>query len=533
MNRLLFLFFIVIGYSEPTFCKLRVFGLFSDNMVLQRNEPILVQGEADPGDKVFVTFHNSTVSCRTNTDGRWAVKLPAEKAGGPYLFEVQTKQDRLDFKNVLVGDVWFASGQSNMEHPIEGWKWLPNSNIYRSEEELADSNYPEIRLFTVPKYPASETVDDVPEKEWKISNQENLRYFSSTAWFFAKALYKKLLVPIGIVNCSWAGTSIRTWESRKVLEKFKDSLNFTGTPPILDRGEVMEALHDNQQRRCLISIPRQGQVEKISSLPAIDWTPVDLDTVNSILSEVVWLKREIDIPESYAKEPLLLSLGLLNRQSLVFFNGREVGEYMYPEPAISLIPKSCIFPGKNDLLVRLAQPFGSPSVEGEKKLFSISTRDSGYKTALSGEWLMTIQDSIPKPKPEYQNYPGALFNGMVHPCLGYNIKGVIWYQGENDIWEPELYAELFKSLILDWRNQWKKKDMPFLYVQISLLPGPDWGDASIQQSFREKQNVTLPNTGMVYSLDIGDPYDVHPRNKKAIGERLADQAFRIAYSESQ
>lgn len=160
----------------------------------------------------------------------------------------------------------------------------------------------------------------------------------------------------------------------------------------------------------------------------------------------------------------------------------------------------------------------------------MSTRDAGFREDLSEGWSITVQDSILKPEAEYQNYPGALFNGMVHPCLEYNVKGVIWYQGENDVWKPELYAEMFRALILDWRKKWKKEDLPFLYVQISLLPeiDPEAGEPPYQL-FREKQCVALPNTGMAYSLDIGDPYDVHPRNKKVVGERLAEQAFRIVY----
>ena len=529
VNRWFFLFFIFIVYSEPALCKLRVSGLFADNMVLQRDEPIFVQGTATPGDKVSVAFHLSSVSCKVNEKGCWQVRLPAEKAGGPYLLAVWTEEETLSFKNVLVGDVWFASGQSNMEHPIEGWEWLPNSSIYRCEEELVDSDYPEIRLFTVPKYPASIEVEEVPIKEWKIPEPESLRGFSSTAWFFAKALYKKLQVPVGIINCSWAGTSIKAWESKEVLNEFKDSLNFKGTPPIPDRDKVVEALRANQQRRCQISIPREGQVREIGLLPTVAWTPFDLKKIPAS-SEVFWLKKEIDLPERYAKEPLFLSLGLLNRQSIIYFNGREIGEYMYPEPTIALIPKSCICPGRNELLVRLAQPFGPPSVKGDKSLFFMSTRDAGFREDLSEGWSITVQDSIPKPDAEYQNYPGALFNGMVHPCLEYNVKGVIWYQGENDVWKPELYAEMFRALILDWRKKWKKEDLPFLYVQISLLPeiDPEAGEPPYQL-FREKQCVALPNTGMAYSLDIGDPYDVHPRNKKVVGERLAEQAFRIVY----
>lgn len=528
--RVLFLFAIFMLYSEPVVCRLRVFGLYADNMVIQRDEPIVVRGMANPKEIIHVAFHESIASCHASADGQWELKLPAEKAGGPYIFTIYTRQEKLSFGNVLVGDVWFASGQSNMEHPMEGWKWLPNSCIYRFEEELIDSNYPEVRLFSVPKYPASIEIEDLPKREWKMPTSENLRAFSSTAWFFAKELHKRLGIPIGIISCAWAGTSIKAWESEEVLNKFKDSLDYTETSLIPDREIVMKALKANKQRKCLISIPTKGQARMVTLLPPSAWKIVELEEIQSISSNVIWLKKEIDIPERFAKESLILSLGLLNRQSLIYFNGQEIGEFMYPEPAITRVPRACIFPGKNELLVRLAQPFGAPSVRGEKISFFISTRDTIYRTDLAEKWKITIPDTLPLLQPEYQNIPGALFNGMVYPCLAHNIKGVIWYQGENDVWKPDLYADMFKSMILDWRNKWGKKDMPFLYVQISLLPGLElFGDESVQQVFREKQHISLPNTGMVYSLDIGDPYDVHPRNKRVIGERLAEQAFRIVY----
>lgn len=531
VNRTLFLFIIFMIYSgSAAFGRLRVLGLFADNMVIQREEPIVIQGTALPQEAIRVTFHESIVLCHTDANGTWKLELPAAKAGGPYVLTIQTAREVLSFENVLVGDIWLASGQSNMEHPMEGWKWLPHSSIYRYKEEISDSDYPDIRLFSVPKYPAAVEIEDVPEKRWEIANPQTIRTFSSTAWFFAKELHKRLRIPIGIINCSWAGTSILTWESKEVLNQFKDSLNDIRPSTIPDRDKVMKAFMSNQQRKCQISIPRDGQVQEIHELPHSAWETIELNNMRSSLPNVIWLRKEIDIPETYAKESLTLSLGVLNRQSILFFNGKEIGEFMYPKPAITRVPRSCICPGKNELLIRLAQPFGAPSVKGDKSCFFISTRDTAYKTELTGKWELTIADHIPQPQPEYQNNLGALFNGMIHPCLNHNIKGIIWYQGENDVWKPDLYADMFKSLITDWRNKWRKKEMPFLYVQISLIPGPEmFGDESVQQTFRKKQQISLANTGMVYSLDIGDPYDVHPRNKKVIGERLAEQAFRTAY----
>ncbi len=530
VNKFLFLLLVFAICPGSISGKLRVSGLFADNMVIQRGEPITIQGIADPREVIRVTFRASALSCQADRCGKWRVELPAEEAGGPYTLSIQTAREKLVFENILIGEVWLASGQSNMEHPMEGWGWMPHSGIYRYKEELNDSHYPEIRLFSVPKYPASVEIDELPERTWKVADPESVRTFSSIAWFFAKELHERLGVPVGIINCSWSGTSIHTWESEEILRQFKDSLGYTGPTLIPERTKVMDDFQANLRRRHQISYPRPGQIEEIRQLPPEKWSAIELDSLRSTASNIIWLKREIDLPDDIAKEPLALSLGRLNGQSYIYLNGREIDEFSYPEPVVTRIPRYYIYPGKNELIVRVARPFGAPSAEGKESSFFISAYDSSrYKEELADNWKITIQDAVPTPLPEYQNKPGALFNGMVHPCLSHNIKGIIWYQGENDIWRADLYAQMFEALIEDWRGKWGKKDMPFLYVQISLIPLPEFGDHSIQERFREKQHVSSPHTGMVYSLDIGDPYDVHPKEKKTIGKRLAEQALKIAY----
>lgn len=532
VKTLLLLLFITGICPDFAFAKVRVSGIFSDDMVLQRGEPLSVWGTAEPKKQVRVSFNASSVICRANAKGRWSVSLPSEKAGGPYTLAIQAGQELITFKNILVGDVWFASGQSNMEHPMGGWKWLPDSDVYRSEEEIADSDYPEIRLLTVPKHPSSVAVDDLPEGacQWQVADPQSVRNFSSTAWFFGKELHSRLKIPIGIINCSWAGTSIKTWISQDVLTQFRDSIEAAKTS-IPSEEVVTKTILDNQARRCQITYPAAGQLDQLNRLPKAAWQPIRIPAPGRKLQEVTWIKKDLYIPEGAAKEPLELSLGFVSWRGIVYLNGTEVGSSVYPEQLLVLIPRRLIRPGKNTLIVRLAQPFGTPLVLGDKELFHLSTRDQSFRHDLSGEWLVnTSLDTIPPAREDYRNFPGALFNGMVSPCQKLNVKGIIWYQGEDDVHRPQLYKELFKSLILDWRAKWHQKDLPFLYVQISSSAMSHKKEFNPQWSiFREYQQVDLPNTGRIVSLDIGDPYDVHPRNKKEIGHRLAQQAMQVVY----
>lgn len=531
VKRILFLFFIILVCPDAALAELRVAGIFSDNMVLQRNEPIWVWGTAAPKEVLTVCLDTESVRCKADAKGHWKVGLSAREAGGPYILTIQSNPDTMIFRDLLIGDVWFASGQSNMEHPMEGWKWVPDSEVYSSKEEIADSDYPEIRLFTVPKYPSSQEVEDVPEGKWEVAGPRSVRGFSSTAWFFGKALYSDLKVPVGIINCSWAGTSIKTWVSKEVMTQFSDSLHVSDLPVIPSRSEVMRAVTENQARRYLISYPAPWQIDELDRLADTSWFPLLIPDINQPLQEVVWIKKEVEIPEAPAKEVQELSLGFLNGQSIVYFNGTKVGSYSYPEPVVALIPRRLVRPGKNRLTVRLSRPFGSPVAEGESGLFYLSARDRSHRCELAGEWLATTSlDTIPLSQEEYRNFPCALFNGMVSPCLKLRIKGVIWFQGEDDLARPHLYKRMFHALVSDWRKKWEIKELPFLYVQLTEGVTSPQGKKDIRRRvFWNYQQLSLPLTGMVVSYDVGDPYDVHPRNKKEIGERLARKALEIAY----
>lgn len=533
MVKQIYIFLLLLCYPDLIYSQIRVAGIFSDNMVLQRDENIQVWGTGTAGDMISVDFRGIIVKTKITKNGNWNAVLPATNAGGPYILTIKSENEKITFRNVMVGDVWYASGQSNMEHPVQGWAWVPNSAIYRYEDEINDSDYPEIRLFTVPKYPSNEKQPDIAPSEWEIASPETLPDFSSTAWFFAKKLYAELKVPIGIINCSWSGTGIQTWMSREALAS-SDIKVEPEKQPYPDRDEIAAILKRNKEKRMLISYPGQGQPDSILKLNKEHWQAIPKINQYESASQMSWITKKVNIPESLAKENLLLSLGFPGGQSILYMNGHKIGNYSYPEQVYTVIPRTIIYPGENTITIRLAKPFGKTSVKGADSLFYLAEKESGFHYYLVDDWLADpVVEYVSPSEDDFRNRPSALFNGMVNPVTSFRIKGIIWYQGEDDAGEASSYRRKFESMITDYRKKWKKPDLPFIFVQTSYYKFSHEKNYPDQwKAIREAQCTTLPNTGMVESMDIGDPYDVHPRNKKAFGERLAIQALRIVYTKS-
>lgn len=538
-SNILFLF-VLLTYNS--FAQLKPAKIFSDNMVLQRGSEIPVWGTANPGEQIIVRLITSEIKTIVQPDGRWMVKIPNTNAGGPYSLLIASGSERIEFKNVLIGDVWFASGQSNMEHPMKGWEWIPHSAVNQSALEIADSNYPEIRLFSAPKYPSPVQLNDLSGGKWEIACPTSVSEFSSVGWFFAKELYKTLKVPIGIINSSWGGVPIQSLMSRESLNPYKSSVMITPIPEKFIQTKwthkVAESLEKNRIRRNQISYAQTELSEKINSLNYVDsdWIVIDFPNENMHYGNVVWFRKKIVIPESFHKHKLLLSLGFLDRQSQVFLNGTEIGFYLYPQPVEIEIPETLIHSGENILSIRLVQPFGNSKVFCKKGQYYLTNSSRTLLLDLSAMWKANDKlEPINHATEMYQNNPTYLFNGMVAPIIPYAIKGFIWYQGEANAGEPALYTQLFQGLITDWRQRWNSTDLPFLFVQTSNI--------ELSHQFEKKSDtwcllreaqqkaLSLPNTGMAVSLDIGDPYDVHPKNKQDFAHRLVLQALKVAYNQ--
>ncbi len=514
--------------------------IFSDNMVLQRDVAIPVWGTAGRGELITVRLKSAVAKTTALSDGKWMVELPGFAAGGPYELIIESVSGKIEFKNVLVGDVWFASGQSNMEHPMNGWEYIPHSAIANYEQEIADSKYPEIRLFQVPKFPSPVVQKDLSDGQWEVANPQSVAGFSSTAWFFAKELYRKLGVPIGIIHSSWGGTAIQPWMSRESLDPYKNSVKIPDFPVQFDQQEwtnnVTESLEKNRIRRNQISYSPSDFPEKTGRRNFDDstWKSINLLDPQSKFGNILWLRKTIVIPNNLSTQELDLSLGYLNRQSHVFFNGTEIGYFLYPRPAILTIPDSLVCKGENILVVRLAQPWGNTQALGDSSQFWIKSSKGNFRQNLYDKWQANDWLETVTPAPEsYQGYPTYLYNGMVAPVIPYAIKGFIWYQGESNAGEPALYEKLFQQLIADWRKSWEQGNLPFLFIQASNIELTHDFDQRNDSwcSLREAQQkaLRLPNTGMAVSLDIGDRFDVHPKNKQEFGRRLALQALKVAY----
>jgi sialate O-acetylesterase len=517
--------------------------IFSDNMMLQRGIKIPVWGKAMPGELITIAFDKKIASVTTNLLGQWKVVLPEFKAGGPFNLKITGNSDSIIFKNVLIGDVWFASGQSNMEHPVKGWEWIPHSEIENYEEELQGIRYPEIRLFEVPKYPSPVELDDLTGGEWQTASPESVAGFSSIGWFFAKKLNKDLNIPIGIIHSSWGGTAIKTWLDRESLEVFKDSINLPAIPQNFDQTEWKEiavsSIEKHRIRRNQISYPEKGLKEIITGFGYNDsnWQQVNFPNENNNFENVVWFRKIITIPKDNVNETLHLSLGFLNRQSQIFLNEIELGYFQYPKPVNIKIPDKILRPGENVLTIRIAQPFGGAQIFGDKESFYISNSKGSFYLNIADEWKANASlELVHEVEVSFQNNPAYLYNGMVAPIIPYGIKGFIWYQGESDTGRPFLYEKLFSQLITGWRQRWDLGSLPFVFIQTSNIELSHHfeknDDSWCLLREAQKKALLLPNTGMVVSIDIGDPYDVHPKNKKEFARRLALQAEEKVYGKN-
>jgi len=533
------LFCYVLIISQIALCKVRLPRLISDGMVLQRGYSTQIWGWASAGEKVTINFNDKTYSAKTGTDCKWAVTLSELNAGGPYSMEI-AGSNRIILKDILIGEVWVCSGQSNMD-----------LTMARVEERYADvianSNNPAIRRFFVSKrYDFNTPQQDLESGSWESANPETIRSFTATGYFFAKALYEKYKVPIGLIHASVGGSPAEAWLSEDALkefpthletaEKFKDS-NYLNQVANKDKA-VSDAWYSLMQQKD--KGMSDGQKPWFDpAYDASDWATMNVpgywaDGPLGNVNGVVWFRKEIDVPASMTGKPARLLLGRVVDSDRTYVNGKFVGSvsYQYP-PRKYDVPENLLKAGKNIIVVRVVNNVGRGGFLLDK-LYQLSA--AGRTIDLKGPWqykLAATMEPLPgKTFIEWQ--PLGLYNGMIAPLLNYTIKGVIWYQGESNTGRPREYQKLFPALIADWRQKWNQGDFPFLYVQLAnYMRVKDEPSESNWAELREAQLKTLavPNTAMAVAIDIGEWNDVHPLNKEDIGKRLALGAQKVAYGD--
>jgi sialate O-acetylesterase len=530
ITKVLLLAIFVGANGTEMFAAVKVARIFSDKMIMQRNVNAPVWGTANPGEVVSVSIDGLTSTTRANDDGRWTVYLPTFSAGGPYEMVVKGENE-IRFEDILFGDVWIASGQSNM-----AWR-LENAN--NGDQEVKDANYPEIRLFDVERRVGFSPKDDLDDGQWNVCTPEVARSFSAVAYFFGRELHQDLNVPIGLINCNWGGTVAEAWTSAEMLKTLPD---FESRVIVMEEGDNWENdLDANEERaeekRRIIQESFNGLEEGVTKINynTNDWPTVIAPDWEEDLDGVVWMRKLIELPKEYKGAELKLDLGRIENMVTVYFNEEELGTTNSPYFTEYTVPAKLAKSGKNVLTLRVLHRWSHPNFTGPEDRMKLYAPNGAVIDDLSGPWKYKtgLEPEFPEIK-SYQNYPSSLYNGMVHPLIPYGIKGVIWYQGESNAGRAYQYRSLFQSMIQDWRVRWGQGYLPFLFVQLAnYMDIPEEPVDSDWAELREAQAMALqlPNTGMAVTMDIGERFDIHPRNKQEVGHRLALAAKKIAYGQ--
>ena len=528
----LLLLFGLHAFSHPAF-PLRLHRLFSDNMVLQREAAVPVWGTDHPGILVTVEINGFRAESATGSDGRWMARLPEMTAGGPYTMLIKGSEE-LILKNVMVGEIWLASGQSNMQ-----WRLDLTDD---AASVVAAARHPDIRLFTVPQRPAQSPVADLEDGSWEPCTPENAASFSAVAYYFAKRIHDELNVPVGIIGCYWGGTVAEAWTSREMLSSLPEfrqaMLELEDTPPSWE-SDIAANNERSREKNAIISGSNEGLkagVHKINYIDT-DWPVVELPGQKPDWEGVIWLRKIVDLPREQRGQSVRIDLGRLENYAVVYFNGEKLGEVSSPNYAVFEVPGSLVRTGQNLIAVRFLHRWGMPVWTGPANRMRVTALNGAVLSDLSGVWFYQtgLEPAFPDVK-SYQNYPTSLFNGMLAPVIPFAIRGAIWYQGESNVSRANSYRRLFSSMIDDWRIRWRQGYFPFLFVQLaSFLDRNDDPVESDWAELREAQMLTLhqPNTAMAVTIDIGEAMDIHPRNKRDVGERLALGALNTAYEKDR
>jgi sialate O-acetylesterase len=520
-----------------TFCILananvRLPLLFSDGMVLQRNKAIPVWGWADAYEKVEVHFNKQSKTITSDKNGKWMVSLNAEKAGGPFELSI-TGKNKIVITNVLVGEVWICSGQSNMEFQVY--------KAMNPEKEINDSNYPMIRHFGVAQDLSGSPKEDLKAGKWEVCSKENVGNFTAVGCFFAKKLYTELKIPIGIINTSWGGTCVETWTSHQAFEKSDEFKGMIAEVPAVDMVSIFEtykkSVLDNIKKVQGFDVTMDNEIQfKELDFKDANWPEIKVPSLweNQQIGNidgVVWMRKTIVLSAEEAKKEAILYLSKVDDEDITYVNGVQVGtNNIWETKRIYKIPAGVLKEGTNVIAVRIVDYTGGGGIYGDPADLKIDFKDSNMP--LDGLWKFNVVQVKIAISPN--SYPSLLYNAMINPLIPYAFQGVLWYQGEANVTRAKQYKKAFPIMINDWRSKWNQGSFPFYFVQLSTfnefngnsITGSRWAELREAQT----QTLQLSNTGMAVTTDIGNAKDIHPTNKQDVGARLASIALNNVYS---
>lgn len=538
--------------SEKQFLALQ--PIFSSEMVLQQQMDAPIWGESAANATITIKGSwGAEQSTTANDEGYWQLALATPEAGGPYDLSISTRDTSISLNNVLIGEVWLASGQSNMEMPLTGWP--PRDPIANSAEEIANANFPQIRMFTLPNT-FSTTEMSTFQGIWETCSPSTAGAFSATAYFFARRLHQELNIPVGIIHSSWGGTPAEAWTSQPSLKKLGD---FDEAIEVMTDPAALQATKDwfspLEKERVPNSTEAWADLD-LGGAPQADfntenWADLSLpgrfDEVDGgEINGSFWLSKTFNINPQDGD--YFIEIGAIDDIDYTYINGVKVGHlFGYNLPRKYKLPKGLLKAGENTITIKAVDTGGPGQVAEPLQI----TAPSGQTTSLSGTWKAQPQAEIykgqfhiynptdldisqrPKVFAVNQNMPTVLYNAMLKPLVPYGIKGSIWYQGESNVGRAAQYEQLFPLMISDWREKWGY-DFPFYFVQIAPFNYTGNADPTTHQSqkLREAQRKTLtalPKTGMTVTMDVGNYTNIHPANKQDVGARLAGLALQSDY----
>jgi sialate O-acetylesterase len=526
-------FLLVVLFSLGIQANVRLPKLFNDNMVLQRNKPIPVWGWAAPHEKIQLRFKGQIKTTQADANGKWAVKLAPEKEGGPYELVVKGKNE-IKLTNVLVGEVWICSGQSNMAFTV--------NEVIRAKEEISKATNPLIRHFTVARAVSSLPKEEVKGGEWKECTTATVGDFSAVGYFFAKAVYEKTKIPIGLITTAWGGTVVETWTSREAFESSDEFKGMIADMPRVDLDSIAAIFIASTSKRVEqlqgnpIDFKNENQF-KNTDFDDATWPRIHEPEVweSQALGEfdgVVWLRKTIELPSNFSSKAAVLDLGKIDDEDRTYINGIAVGQNAnWDAQRHYIIPAGILKAGKNVIAIRVVDNGGGGGMYSEAAEVKLTVDETVFP--LNGSWKYQVAAIKSEVGPN--SYPSLLFNAMVNPLIPYSFQGVLWYQGESNASRAFQYKKAFPLLIQDWRNKWGQGNFPFYFVQLSSFneANGNSNNGSTWAELRESQTETLalPNTGMCVTTDIGNPIDIHPTNKQEVGKRLAAIALQQLYGQ--
>jgi sialate O-acetylesterase len=562
---LLFLFIILLISCSKNESKLILPTIISDNMVLQQKSDAKLWGWSSPGKKVVAEASwGTTVKTKTGKDGKWMLSLKTPEFGGPFSINFKSGNQTIEIKNVMVGEVWLCSGQSNMEMPLKGWP--PKDMIDNYKEEISKANYPKIRMFTVQRAISPTPIEDC-SGNWKLCTPDSVGDFSATAYFFGAKLYNELNVPIGLIHSSWGGTPAESWTE---IQHLKTVSGYESIEQELSKGtEEYKAIQNKISKLKTIPIselPGDNPFENLDlndnnylseNLDVNNWDEMQIPGFweKSVLPNfdgIVWIRAEFEIPKNIYPEGFELYLGPVDDMDATYINGVKIGSNevagVWAKERRYTIPTTILKEEKNVVLVKITDtgggggihgPKGPAIYKGNKKIVDLSGKWKYKPVAVFMDNNICVFDAktgykdLPKLKYGMNSKsPTLLYNAMIAPIIPYSIKGAIWYQGESNVGRGEQYKTLFPTMIKCWRDNWNLGDFPFYYVQIAPY---NYGQDDATALLREAQLETLSqnNVGMAVTMDIGNPKNIHPGNKKDVGNRLALWALAKNYGKEE